>query len=359
MPSTSVSPLSDMELTGDYYSGATSRRRPSRLCLDDDQLILDTGDERHRLEWHAIRVSPRVGNTPRYLHLLEDGVFETSDNDGVDALTRHFQTGRLSRWVHRLENHLGLILIAAVVAALTTLGSFLYGLPWTSKVVADMMPASVVDSLSQTTLNTLDSSVMQPSTLPTDRQAQLQSTFAPYLETIPGQDVHVLFRHSDAVGANAMALPDGTIVFTDAMVALAKDDQELVAVLSHELGHVAHNHGMQGVVHSSLTAWLLVMMTGDLTAFADTTVTGPAVLLNLAYSRDMERDADQYALDLMQARQVDPGHFIAIMQRLEGGDSSDENQRDEASGWQTAINGLMSSHPLTDERIARFRAAEG
>ncbi|TBW59610.1 M48 family metallopeptidase [Marinobacter halodurans] len=353
MPSTSASPPSDMELTGDFYSGATSRRRPSRLWLDDEgQLILEADDERHLLEWHAIRVSPRVGNTPRYLHLLDDGVFETRDNDGVDALTRRFRTGRLSRWVHRLENHLGLILIAAVVAALMTLGSFLYGLPWTSKVVAGMMPASVVDSLSQTTLNTLDSTVMQPSTLSADRQAELRSTFAPYLETIPGQDVHVVFRHSDQVGANAMALPDGTIVFTDAMVHLAEDDQELVAVLSHELGHVAHNHGMQGVVHSSLTAWLLVMMTGDLTAFADTTVTGPAVLLNLAYSRDMERDADQYALDLMQQRRVDPGHFIAIMQRLEGGEGSSE---DKAADWQTTINGLMSSHPLTEERIARFR----
>ncbi|WP_165856813.1 M48 family metallopeptidase [Marinobacter sp. JSM 1782161] len=355
-----------MILEGDFYSGATSRRRSARLRLEEGALTLELDDEARSLDWAAVQVSPRVGNTPRYLHLPEDGVFETSDNDGVDALSRQFRSGLVARWVHRLENHLGLILVAAVVTVLVTLGTFLYGLPWTSRVVAGWMPESVVEQASTSTLQALDATWMAPSTLSAERQAALQSTFSPYLD-VAGRPVTVLFRDAEGIGPNAMALPDGTVVFTDQLVNLAEDDRELVAVLAHELGHVAHNHGMEGLVHSSLTAWLIVMMTGDLSSFADSTVAGPAVLLNLAYSRDMEREADQFALDTMQARGLDPNYFVIVMQRMEsahgGGEpGSDEtgeqgSHEEESEGWLGQLGALVSSHPLTDERLERFREA--
>lgn len=357
----SVSWRSEVILQGDFYSGATSQRRPSELALNEGQLILTTDTDTWHLDWASVSVSPRIGNTPRYLHLPDDGVFETTDNDGVDALTRALRTGLVARWVHRLENHLGLIVVSALVAVLITAGTFLYGLPWASQAVAAMMPDSVVEQVSDATLHSLDTALMDPTTLSAERQSVLQDRFAPLLDTVSNRTVTVTFRSSDAVGANAMALPDGTIVFTDAMVNLAEDDNELVAVLAHELGHVAGNHGMEGVVHSSITGWLIVMMTGDLSAFADSAVVGPAVLVNLAYSRDMEREADQYALDLMQARGINPGYFVSIMQRMEpkasAEDIGEDDEADQDDGWLTTMGSLMSTHPMTQERIERFRQA--
>ncbi|OYU72188.1 MAG: hypothetical protein CFE45_40815, partial [Burkholderiales bacterium PBB5] len=46
--------------------------------------------------------------------------------------------------------------------------------------------------------------------------------------------------------ANALALPGGTLIVTDAMVRLLADRPDvLVGVFGHELGHLQHRHGMR------------------------------------------------------------------------------------------------------------------
>ncbi|MGP4843375.1 M48 family metallopeptidase [Marinobacter sp. 1Y8] len=366
MPSMLASRHSDVQIEGDFYSGSTSRRQQASLSLADGQLALKTETDAWLLDWESVTVMPRVGNTPRYIHLPDDGVFETNDNDGVDNLSRQFKRGVSARLIHKLENNLGLILIAVVVAGLTIGGTFVYGVPFASRVIAEWMPQSIVDRLGKATLDTLDSGWMEPTELGWDRQAELKAHFETYLASASQVPVNVTFRSSPGIGANAMALPDGTIIFTDDMVRLAETDDELNAVLAHELGHVVHNHGMKGVVHSSLTLWLIVIMTGDLSSFADSTVAGPAVLLNLAYSRDMEREADQFALTSMQQQGIDPGNFSRIMRRMsashEHDDESDDSEPQEYEdssddGWLADLGALVSSHPMTEERLQMFDEA--
>ncbi|MDG5498450.1 M48 family metallopeptidase [Marinobacter sp. BGYM27] len=356
----------EMQIEGDFYSGSTSRRQQARLSLAEGQLALKTETDAWLLDWESVTVMPRVGNTPRYIHLPDDGVFETTDNDGVDQLARQFKRGTGARMLHRLENNLGLILVAVVVAGLTIAGTFVYGVPFASRVIAEWMPQSIVEQLGQATLDTLDSGWMEPSELGSDRQAELKAHFETYLASVSPVPVDINFRSSPAIGANAMALPNGTIIFTDDMVNLAQSDDELKAVLAHELGHVVHNHGMKGVVHSSLTLWLIVIMTGDLSSFADSTVAGPAVLMNLAYSRDMEREADQFALTSMQQQGIDPANFSRIMRRMSASHEHDDEVDDRASqededssddSWLSDLGALVSSHPMTEERLRMFDEA--
>ncbi|WP_148862215.1 M48 family metallopeptidase [Marinobacter fonticola] len=365
-----------MQLQGDFYTGAASRRREARLVLAGERLCLQCDGKDRVLGWSEITVSPRVGNTPRYLYLPGGGVFETADNDSVDAFVQAFDPGLMAGFVHRLENHLGLILIGTVFTVLVTLFVFFYGVPWTSKVVADLIPQSVRAEVSASTLESMDGRWLSPTALPQEVQARVRNHFAPMLGLYPDLSLKVEFRSSEYIDANAMALPDGTIIFTDEMVTLAENDDQLLAVLAHEIGHVAHNHGMTGVVQSSLVFWLAVVMTGDLSAFADTTVGAPAVLMTLAYSRDMEREADTYALELMQAEDLAPIHFVNLMRRLEAShDGPNEEAESKGEGrkgegrkergakigdegdWLSGLRSLMSSHPMTEERIERFENA--
>lgn len=356
MPLMSTSPPSDVTIEGHFYSGRNSSRRSAVLRSADSVIILDAGDTRLQLSPADVEISPRIGNTPRYLHLPEDGVFETDDNDGVDQLGQQSRHGRGHRLLHRLETHLGLILVAVVVTLATTGIAFVWGVPWASQAVANALPDSVAEQVGESTLNTLDSTWLAPSSLSAERQQSLQEHFQPFLQPVEGQNITVLFRSSPAIGANAMALPDGTLIFTDELVNLAEDDNELSAILAHEIGHVAHRHGMKGMVQSSLTFWLIVMMTGDLSAFSDATVVVPAVLMSLSYSRDMEREADTYALETLKERGIDPIHFANIMERLMVSHSEKEAPaaEEESSRWD-AFQDMLSSHPVTGERIERFK----
>lgn len=357
----STSRLSEVVIEGYFYSGRDSHRQNATLHLDsssDDQLItLESAATRLHFRPDEITLAPRIGNTPRYLHLPEDGVFETTDNDGVDRLGK--QTGQSSsRWIHQLENHLGLI-AAAILVTLATVGFiFGYGVPWASQAIANALPDSVVEQVGDSSLDTLDRLWFEPSRLSPERRQGLQAHFAPLLEPTGGQTLEVLFRSSDSIGANAMALPNGTMIFTDDLVNLAEDDNELTAILAHEIGHVALRHGMKGVVQSSLTTWLVVVMTGDISAFSDSTVAVPAILMSLAYSRDLEREADAYALQTLTDNNIAPVHFANIMKRLMASHGQHESRESGDDGWQQ-IKDMLSSHPVTTERIKRFEQTQG
>jgi Zn-dependent protease with chaperone function len=361
----STSLLSEVTIEGYLYSGTDSRRQVATLRFEphsDRQsaggsIIIDSAGGRLDLTPDEVTLSPRIGNTPRYLHLPQDGVFETTDNDGVDRLGK--QTGQhRSGWIHRLENHLGLILVAVVVTVATVGFTFFYGVPWASQAIANALPDTVIENVGDSTLETLDKLWFEPSSLSQERQQALQIHFAPLMKPVGGQTLEVLFRSSDAIGANAMALPNGTLIFTDDLVELAEDDNELTAILAHEIGHVAHRHGMKGVVQSSLTTWLVVMMTGDISAFSDTTVAVPAILMSLVYSRDLEREADAYALDTLKAHNIPAIHFANIMKRLMASHGDPATTESDGDGWQR-ISDMLSSHPVTSERIKRFKQNQG
>ena len=98
----------------------------------------------------------------------------------------------------------------------------------------------------------------------------------------------------------------------------------------------------------------LFLLTGDVVS-SDLLVTAPAVLVDLAYSREFETEADRYALNAMTEAGIDPIHFRNIMQKLEDwyGDQA------EGSSGMPAIFKYLNTHPQTDERIAMIEAYRG
>ena len=104
------------------------------------------------------------------------------------------------------------------------------------------------------------------------------------------------FRNAPDIGANAFALPGGDVVVTDGLVELATSPEQVAAVVAHELGHVAHRHGLRNMVQASILAALVSYWTGDFSSLA---TAGATAVLSAAYSRDFEREADDYGADLV------------------------------------------------------------
>jgi len=76
-----------------------------------------------------------------------------------------------------------------------------------------------------------------------------------------------------------------------------------------------------------------------------------AVLL-LQYSRAMELEADDYAAEVLRRNGQSPEYFADILQELERGSPS----ATWVPRWLSHSLNYLSTHPATDERIARLRA---
>jgi Zn-dependent protease with chaperone function len=244
------------------------------------------------------------------------------------------------------EGSLRPLAIGFAVLALLGIASCRYGVPVLAGAAAERVPDSVVDFVGEQVLRAFDSGSFEPSTLESSRQAALVRRFA-QLRLPPGAsaaDYDIVFRQSASVGANAMALPSGTIVVTDDLVALSGHEDEIMAVLAHEAGHVTHRHGLRLMFQSSFASLWLTWMLGDVSGLA---ASASSALLDAKYSRDFERDADAFAIALLDDNQIPRTHFVRMLERLERSASADTGE----AGSGTVMS-YLSSHPVTRERIA-------
>lgn len=305
-------------IDGAWYEPASSRRQPAVLSLDDrgQVRIAATGDGRllAQCPLTALRVPSRLGNSARQLQMHDGGLFETRDNDGLDGLL--IGSGQAPHHVvHRMESRWHTVIAALLILiALCWLG-LQYGLPFASRQIAQQLPESVSREAARQTLRLLDSGLLEETRLPLRRQHALLERFHGFLDDNDRQ-WNITFRRGGPLGANAFALPAGTIVLTDELVGLAVHDEELLAVIAHEAGHVMYRHGEQAVIRNSLLVFMAMLLIGDTSGVADLLLGLPLWLVESAYSRDMEREADDFAYSMLRDRGMAPSRFGAIIERI-------------------------------------------
>jgi Zn-dependent protease with chaperone function len=327
------------------YNTQSSHKIAVTLRFEETKLFVDSDDGITSYDLEELTFSARLGNMPRSIYLPDKRVCETQDNDAIDAVLKRLGRDKMGHWLHFFESKLRYLFAALIVTAGFSYLFVTYGLPALAKEVALNIPASLVYRIDLSTLASLDKLVLKPSKLSQERQDALKEYFLKHVNTKQEwPKIKPLFR-SGEVGANAFALPDGTIVFTDDLVALAKDDKELLSIFFHELGHVQKRHALRSVLQDASFYLLLTAITGDVTAAGNALATLPTMLVESSYSRDMELEADDYAYKMTSQFGIEHKHFANIMTRL-------MEQTHEGNSTYTQY---LSSHPLTQLRIERFQ----
>lgn len=370
-------------IAGSWFMAGQARREAAELTVDPSGVarVAAQAEGRELAQANAaeLDVSSRLGQTPRFVRLPCGGVLETGDNDAVDALLHKWQPSRFRGWIHRLESHLPFVVVTAVLVLVLAWASIVHGLPAAAERMAHALPAETLNTISRETLALMDKLYLEPTGLSDEKQAELQADFAPVLAAYPQLPLKVIFRKGgERIGANAFALPDGTMIFTDEIVKLAEHNDELVAVLAHEVGHIHHRHSLRAMIQNSVIGIAYVMVVGDASAVADLFVGLPVVAATLAYSRDHELEADRFSIAYLDGQGIERQAFVNILQRMDEsahcrellsedddiavGELSESErvalceellvERDESedSTW----SNYLSTHPAMQERLERF-----
>lgn len=334
---------SRIEIEGNWFRAGTSAAVPARFRLNRSdaaysEILLPSGDV---LDVEIISVSDRVGSIDRRLEMRGGHVFITKDNDAVDQLAAA-KRGIFSS-VFSLERfHPRLFAFLAIAVGLVV-AFFVYGLPITAKVAAWATPPQVVQWMDQSTLATLDRIVMEESTLEEGKREEINSDFAK-LVTASRYDgrLTLLFRNGGPMGPNALALPGGTVILTDQLVALGSSE-EITAVLAHEIAHVQEEHSLQQLYRALGFAGMIALFAGDVGVVAEEVLAGGGVLVAMAASREMELDADEKAVGLLRKVDIDPINLSTMLDKLYQAVCKGNLEECEESGW-------LSSHPGGKER---------
>jgi Zn-dependent protease with chaperone function len=174
-----------------------------------------------------------------------------------------------------------------------------------------------------------------------DRNASfILQNFVDQLHLSKQYPIKVSVAISDEV--NAYALPGGHIVVNTAILKELQTPESLVALLSHESTHINRRHSLQNILSSMGSGFIVGLFTNAGGTAAKIIVGNADFLVHMNYSRKLEQQADEEGMVLMEKNKIDPRGMIQLMQRLK--ESNDDSSMKALS--------FLSSHPLTDERIA-------
>jgi len=136
---------------------------------------------------------------------------------------------------------------------------------------------------------------------------------------------------------NAFALPGGTIYIMQGLIKAADKPEAVAGVLAHEMGHVKSRDSIRKIAESSSRSFILSLLLGDVTGSTVIIFAGEA-LLGAAYSREIEENADNFAIDRLNEANISAKPMVQLFKTFEK--NPDKTKRN-----------LLSSHPLTRDRI--------
>lgn len=287
-----------------------------------------------------VRVSDRLADVPRYLYLPDGLTIETADNAAVDTLLSGQSRGRLVAFVHALEGHARVAAVATVLLVAATAASLWWGLPVLALRTAEAVPARIETQVGEAGLAAINR-FLPPSQLGNRDRARVQDQLDRLM--LAGeikQQPRLVFRSMGGNSPNAFALPGGIIIFSDELVKLADSDEEIAAVLAHEIGHWQRRHGIQGVLRNSAALLVVSTVTGDLSTLTTFAGTIPFTLLQRGYSREFEAEADRYGVALLRQAGIHPRFFASILEKLE-----------QARPTKGQDFSYLGTHPSTEDRI--------
>lgn len=167
------------------------------------------------------------------------------------------------------------------------------------------------------------------------------------------------FKVYYVIDVNAFACADGSVrIFSSLMDIMS--DEELLGVIGHEVGHVAHRDSKKGFRTALLTSALkdgISSQGGKAAALTDSQLGDLSeALVNATYSQKQERDADDYGYEFLKNAGKNPWAMALSFRKLK--------QLQEEAGAQKSskLNQLFSTHPDLDARIQRMEeraTAEG
>ena len=336
-----------MKFEATYYDGVHPLGRAVTLCINRQGVARVIGaDILYSCAWQQIVVSPQLGATTRTLQLPNQAKCECRAHAEINALQHQFAQTGVNKYLHTFESHWRYAALATILVAGFSWAMIVFGIPALAETVARTLPVSMDEQLTEAALAVLDRHMLKASQLDEATRHRLTQEFISMVEAVDdNRQFQLLFRRG--AGPNAFALPAGHIIVTDELIGIAHNDQEVLAVLAHEIGHVVHEHGLRSVLQSSAVALLFTAVSGDISAAGGFAAVMPMMLLEAGYSRKFELEADRYALDYMQANHMDTRHFVAILERISADSGREENDR---------FN-YLATHPSTFERIQRFQGS--
>lgn len=156
------------------------------------------------------------------------------------------------------------------------------------------------------------------------------------------------FAVTDQSMVNAFATPDAYIFLTRGILARFNSEDEMAAVIGHEIGHVVGRHSKRKMSRRRM---------GELLGYLGTFATGTTATYGLAntlsqaslagYGREYELEADEYGAAWLAQAGYNPRALLDSIQMLQDNEDFEQKYKNRPAVY----HGIMGSHPAHEKRL--------
>lgn len=323
-----------------YYDGKTSVSHQASLSLEKDYWLIqyDREFETQSVRWEVGQVERDMGFNSLFIFRYGDfprQTLECKDENLLVELKRLYQEKAFFDKKLNVLLHKNTTVLVGLTLGLigVLLVSYFYILPWFSEKVAEQIPVRTEIDLGETMFENAINHYKK-----NDSLTVRVNDFVKEIDFKTNYPIKVTVVHEDDM--NAFALPGGNIIVFDKILGKMKSADELAALLAHEVSHVHYRHSLKNIFRS-LSGYLVIsLLFNDINGITAILADNSNMLLNLNYSRNLETEADEKAVEILKANGLNLNGLVELFTLLE----SETNK--------VATIKLLSTHPLTTERIA-------
>jgi Zn-dependent protease with chaperone function len=321
-----------------YFDGTSSRRHAATLGIADALDIVVDGESKARWGFADIRRADSAPGTLRLSCLTAPPLARLEIRDPAVAAELTARSINLDE--HQLGRR-GVVRIIgwSFAAAASIVLVVLFGVPLAADRLAPLVPTTFETRLG----DVAERQVKLMFGGKVCDNAEGQRAFVKLVNAVrgvAGLDPSVQSAVLSSEVPNAFALPGGKVFVFDALLAKAKNPDEIAGVIAHELGHLKHRDNMKGLIYNGGTSFLIGLLFGDITG-SSALIFASRTLVTASYSREAEIAADTFSIAVMQQLGRPPKAMGELMLRVTG--------KEGGKGMS-----ILSSHPLTEDRLARM-----
>jgi len=327
-------------IEGNYYFPQSNKFEQVQLHITDEALSLFNN---HQCLMTCLssqaEFSPSIPGIPIQINFDDGGKFVAIDNN---------------QRIHESKSNLEFLeknkpLIIASIFLIPALMWFILtiAMPRMAEESVTLLPQSVSNEMGEQSFEIINKLFLEPSVLPVERQNAVKLQWQQALKELSLDETRYQLHvyASEYFGPNAFALPNGTVVITDDLIKRLDDNPDaILAVLLHEIGHVERKHSLRIVAQSVSNTIAIAVIFGDIEGIGEVIIgTGSTLVLN-AFSREMESEADDYALEKLIQLGKSPTAFSDAMKTFL--DLKSEHESGDLLKY-------LSSHPEIKDRIKK------
>lgn len=237
-------------------------------------------------------------------------------------------------------------LLAVVVAIVVLFFAGRGCLGWAAERAAGHLPLEIDEKIGKVAAEQFRAQYDVQQAKPTPAQVKrVEALFAELVGAMTEEEKAIMRNPRVTVVAdeqvNAFALPGGEVFVLTGLLERVGDDDALVrGVMAHEIGHAVRRHGVRLLARKAAFAVVLAALVGEVDQMVVALAAGASELDALSHSRDMETEADEFGVALLQRAGYDADGLARFMESL---------------GSQP-VPELLSTHPDPLERAEVIRA---